>query len=130
MCLTCGCNDAHREMGNNMTYEDLQHIAVGNHKTVDETLRTIYATATGDRSKHPQEYAEPREPVPGQFKVGNDWDRHEWAAEEPNKEPADRWNAGQWAGEGQIPIDSPIGTGPSGGGHSAGEQHWEPPDDK
>ena len=34
MCLTCGCMQAHLEMGDNVTYEDLKRIADGNGKTV------------------------------------------------------------------------------------------------
>ena len=33
MCLTCGCMDAHKVMGRNMTYENLKEIADGNGKT-------------------------------------------------------------------------------------------------
>jgi hypothetical protein len=29
MCLTCGCMDAHKVMGDNVTYEDLKRIADG-----------------------------------------------------------------------------------------------------
>ena len=57
MCLTCGCMDAHKVMGNNMTYEDLKEIANGNDKTVEETLVTIRETADIDRSDHPAEYS-------------------------------------------------------------------------
>jgi hypothetical protein len=56
MCLTCGCMDAHKVMGDNMTYEDLKEIADGNGKTVDETLETIRQTADKDRPEHPGEY--------------------------------------------------------------------------
>lgn len=57
MCLTCGCMDAHRVMGKNMTYEDLKEIADGNEKTVEETLETIRQTADKDRPEHPAEYS-------------------------------------------------------------------------
>jgi hypothetical protein len=57
MCLTCGCMDAHKEMGDNVTYEDLKRIADGNGNTVEETLETIRRTANKDRGEHPQEYA-------------------------------------------------------------------------
>ena len=30
MCLTCGCEQAHLKMGDNVTYEDLKRIADGN----------------------------------------------------------------------------------------------------
>jgi hypothetical protein len=57
MCLTCGCMDAHKVMGNNVTYEDLKKIADGNGKTVEETLDTIRQTADKDRPEHPAEYS-------------------------------------------------------------------------
>jgi hypothetical protein len=57
MCLTCGCMDAHKVMGKNVTYEDLKEIADGNGKTVEETLETIRQTADKDRPKHPAEYS-------------------------------------------------------------------------
>ena len=57
MCLTCGCGDAHLEMGeHNITYEDLERAAHENGKTVDETLQTMDRTASKDRSEHPKEY--------------------------------------------------------------------------
>ena len=57
MCLTCGCMQAHKEMGqHNVTYEDLKRAADENGTTVDETLRTIEATAAKDRADHAAEY--------------------------------------------------------------------------
>ena len=57
MCLTCGCMQAHKEMGqHNLTYEDIKRAADENGKTVDETLRTIQATAAKDRGEHAREY--------------------------------------------------------------------------
>jgi hypothetical protein len=47
---------AHLEMGDNVTYEDLKRMADGNGKTVEETLETITKTANIDRGDHPQEY--------------------------------------------------------------------------
>jgi hypothetical protein len=61
MCLTCGCGDAHRKMGNNVTYEDIRDIAVENGQAVDETLRVLAATAAEDRTRHTEEYARPWE---------------------------------------------------------------------
>jgi hypothetical protein len=62
MCLTCGCMDAHREMGEaNITYEDIKRAADENGQSVEETLRTFEATAAKDRREHSQEYA----PTPG-----------------------------------------------------------------
>jgi hypothetical protein len=59
MCLTCGCNDAHKSMGNNLTYEDVREVAIANGKTVDETLKTMNATAAADKARHTDEYQRP-----------------------------------------------------------------------
>jgi len=59
MCLTCGCMDAHKVMGDNITYEDLKRIADGNGSAVDETLDTIRRTADIDREQHAAEYQGP-----------------------------------------------------------------------
>ena len=57
MCLTCGCMDAHREMGeNNITYEDIKRAADENGKSVEETLQTFDRTADKDRQEHRHEY--------------------------------------------------------------------------
>lgn len=57
MCLTCGCMDAHREMGeSNITYEDVERAAQENGNSVEATLETFNATVEKDRSEHPQEY--------------------------------------------------------------------------
>jgi hypothetical protein len=56
MCLTCGCNDAHKKMGSNVTYEDIRDVAVENGRTVDETLRVLAETAASDRAQHVEEY--------------------------------------------------------------------------
>jgi hypothetical protein len=57
MCLTCGCMDAHLEMGqNNFTYEDVKAAADENGKTVAETLDIIDQTVEKDRAEHPEEY--------------------------------------------------------------------------
>jgi len=58
MCLTCGCMDAHKVMGDNITYEDLKRIAAGNGKSVDETLGIVRRTADIDRARHADEYTE------------------------------------------------------------------------
>jgi hypothetical protein len=58
MCLTCGCMDAHREMGEyNFTYEALKAAAEENRKSVAETLEIFKQTAAKDAESHPQEYA-------------------------------------------------------------------------
>ena len=57
MCLTCGCMDAHLEMGrSNITYEDVKAAADENGKTVAETLDIIDRTVAKDRGEHPEEY--------------------------------------------------------------------------
>jgi hypothetical protein len=58
MCLTCGCMDAHLEMGSaNITYEDVKAAADENGRTVAETLAIIDRTVAKDRGEHAQEYA-------------------------------------------------------------------------
>ena len=60
MCLTCGCMDAHLEMGeSNITYEDIKRAADENGRSVAETLATMDRTRDADRQDHPQEYAIP-----------------------------------------------------------------------
>ena len=56
MCLTCGCRDAHKKMGDNVTYEDLKRMATGNGKSVEQTLEIVTRTANADRGRHPDEY--------------------------------------------------------------------------
>ena len=60
MCLTCGCMDAHLEMGkSNITYEDVKRAADENGRSVAETLDIIERTKDKDRKDHPNEYATP-----------------------------------------------------------------------
>ena len=57
MCLTCGCGDAHLEMGErNIVYEDVQRAAKENGRSVNETLEIMTRTADTDRTDHPNEY--------------------------------------------------------------------------
>ena len=64
MCLTCGCNDAHLEMGeHNITYEDVARAARENGRSVAETFDILDRTRERDQSKHPQEYAEAGQPT-------------------------------------------------------------------
>jgi len=64
MCLTCGCMDAHREMGEaNITYEDMKRAADENGRSVEETLRTFDATVDKDRHEHSNEYEGTVRPV-------------------------------------------------------------------
>jgi hypothetical protein len=57
MCLTCGCMDAHREMGeSNITYDDIKRAADENGRSVEETLQVFQRTADKDRQEHSQEY--------------------------------------------------------------------------
>jgi hypothetical protein len=63
MCLTCGCMQAHLDMGeHNIMYEDVKRAADENGRSVQETLEIISKTADIDRADHPQEY---RTPVDG-----------------------------------------------------------------
>ncbi len=57
MCLTCGCMDAHLEMGSsNITYEDVKAAADENGRSVAETLAIVDRTVAKDRGDHAQEY--------------------------------------------------------------------------
>jgi hypothetical protein len=57
MCLTCGCMDAHREMGeSNLVYEDIKKAADENGRSVVETLQIMERTEAKDRGEHPAEY--------------------------------------------------------------------------
>ena len=50
MCLTCGCMDAHLEMGeHNIRFEDVKAAADENGKSVAETIETIDRTIAKDR---------------------------------------------------------------------------------
>ena len=58
MCLTCGCMQAHLEMGSkNIRYEDVKAAADENGKSVAETLDIIQRTLDIDRGDHAAEYA-------------------------------------------------------------------------
>ncbi len=58
MCLTCGCMQAHLEMGeHNVVYEDIKRAADENGRTVAETLDIVARTAEIDRADHPNEYS-------------------------------------------------------------------------
>ncbi len=60
MCLTCGCMDAHADMGDsNIAYEDLKRAAGENGRSVSETIDIMERTEAGDRESHPEEYAAP-----------------------------------------------------------------------
>jgi hypothetical protein len=57
MCLTCGCMDAHLEMGSkNIRYEDLKAAADENGRSVAETLEIWQRTIAEDRGDHAEEY--------------------------------------------------------------------------
>ncbi len=59
MCLTCGCMDAHLEMGeSNITYEDIKRAADENGRSVAETLDIMERTEAKDREQHAKEYAQ------------------------------------------------------------------------
>ena len=58
MCLTCGCMQAHLEMGQtNIRYEDVKAAADENGRSVAETLDIIERTVATDRDDHPKEYS-------------------------------------------------------------------------
>ena len=58
MCLTCGCMDAHADMGeSNIRYEDLKRAADENGRSVAETISIMERTEAKDRREHIQEYA-------------------------------------------------------------------------
>jgi hypothetical protein len=58
MCLTCGCMQAHLEMGEkNLRYEDVKAAADENGRSVAETLEIMDRTVAKDRADHAQEYA-------------------------------------------------------------------------
>ena len=58
MCLTCGCMDAHLEMGEtNIRYEDVKKAADENGRSVAETIDIMERTIAKDREDHAQEYA-------------------------------------------------------------------------
>ena len=58
MCLTCGCMEAHKPMGeSNIRYEDLKAAADENGRSVDETLDIVQRTVEIDRGDHSSEYA-------------------------------------------------------------------------
>jgi hypothetical protein len=55
--LTCGCMDAHLEMGqHNIRYEDIKAAADENGRTVAETLQIVDQTVAKDRREHASEY--------------------------------------------------------------------------
>jgi len=57
MCLTCGCMDAHADMGeSNIRYEDLKRAADENGRSVAETISIMERTEAKDRQEHTQEY--------------------------------------------------------------------------
>jgi hypothetical protein len=58
MCLTCGCMDAHLEMGEaNITYDDIKKAADENGRSVAETIDIVERTIAKDRGEHAEEYA-------------------------------------------------------------------------
>jgi hypothetical protein len=57
MCLTCGCMQAHLEMGEaNIRYEDVKRAADENGRSVAETLDIMKRTEAKDREDHAAEY--------------------------------------------------------------------------
>ena len=57
MCLTCGCMQAHLEMGEkNIRYEDIKAAAEENGTSVAETLDIMARTVEIDTADHAEEY--------------------------------------------------------------------------
>ncbi len=51
MCLTCGCGEPQKDMGDdNITYDDLKRAADANGMTVEETLTKLQAATDVERS--------------------------------------------------------------------------------
>ena len=60
MCLTCGCLQAHLEMGeSNINFEDIKRAADENGRSVAETLDIMERTKAKDLEEHPREYDVP-----------------------------------------------------------------------
>jgi hypothetical protein len=57
MCLTCGCMDAHLEMGTSNTRPCVKAAADGNGRSIAETPDTIERTVAKDQREHADEYA-------------------------------------------------------------------------
>jgi hypothetical protein len=58
MCLTCGCMDAHLEVGDkDIRYEDIAAAAEQNDLSIAEIFDIVERTIAKDRADHPQEYA-------------------------------------------------------------------------
>lgn len=58
MCLTCGCMQAHLDMGeHHIRYEDLKAASDEGGKSVAETIDIMERTLDIDRGDHAQEYA-------------------------------------------------------------------------
>jgi hypothetical protein len=57
MCLTCGCMQAHLDMGEkNIRFEDVKAAADENGRSVAETLEIMQQTVDRDRGDHEGEY--------------------------------------------------------------------------
>ncbi len=57
MCLTCGCMQAHLEMGeNNVRFEALKAAADENGRSVAETWDIVERTIAKDNEEHAEEY--------------------------------------------------------------------------
>src|SRR5438093_557819 len=95
MCLTCGCMDAHLEMGEaNITYEDVKRAADENGRSVAETLDILERTKAKDRQEHPQEYASPAEArswLPGLDGCQREGRSAATTAREAERYPSTRW---------------------------------------
>ena len=57
MCLTCGCMQAHLDMGpSHIRYEDLKAAAEDSDTTVGDVLDIFERTLAKDRAEHRDEY--------------------------------------------------------------------------
>ena len=59
MCLTCGCGQPHKDMGQeNISYDDIKRAADANSMSVAETLSKIQKAAEVERSESRQTHAQ------------------------------------------------------------------------
>lgn len=55
MCLTCGCGEPHKEMGDaNITYDDVKRAADANDMTVAETISKLQGATDVERQEQGQ----------------------------------------------------------------------------
>lgn len=55
MCLTCGCGEPHKEMGeDNITYDDIKRAASANGMTIGETVDKLQTAVQVERDESHQ----------------------------------------------------------------------------